>query len=124
MTAPNKKLDQATSNLAIALRARETLCHVEKWRTGYRHLRGQYCLTGHILLAMGAKIRAGTNDYENLEEPNFTYDGDQLNQLDTILHSLGFTSADAAERYNDETSRGHKQVLERYDVGLKNWKDE
>jgi len=118
--APNKHLDQSTSNLAIALRARETLCHEENWCTGYRYLNDRMCLTGHILKALGARTRA--HEVNDPSERNFVYNEEQTNKLATIVHSLGFACTESAERYNDSNGV-HGEVLDRYDEGLKNWKD-
>ena len=119
-TAPNKNRDQSTSNLATALRARETLANKDKWCTGYRHRDGRMCLVGHILQALGAQTRA--EHYKDSKEPNFVYDEEKLGQLEQIVESLGFATAHCAENFNDSNGN-HQQILNRFDQGLVHWKD-
>ena len=121
-TAPNKDLDQSTSNLATALRARETITDKDKWCTGYRYLRGRMCLVGHIQQALGYELRSV--HFADPSEQNYVYNEEKAPQLNAILHALGFENTGDAESFNDDCRNGHQAVLERFDEGLKNWKDQ
>ncbi len=108
-----REIEQANSDFALALKARETLKHECYWMRGYRLKDGRLCVIGHILQAMGAKPR---DDYIN-----FDLSDDEYDTLRRICAGLGWKGGYiVAENHNDASD--HENVLRRYDLGLADWK--
>lgn len=118
----HRKEEQSNNDYAIALRARELISNVENWCTGYRlNLNGQMCITGAILMALGAIPR-------DKGETNFDYNEEHCASLTRVTHLLGWDGGwNDAETFNDAQASiankalGHKKVLERLDRGLLDW---
>ena len=106
-----REIEQANSDYALALQARETLKDERNWMCGYRLKNNRLCMVGHVLQAMGATPRT--------DDCNFDVTDEQYETLNRIMVGLGFDGYLVAENHNDASD--HAAVVRRYDKGLADW---